>query len=60
MDLPGRLEVLAFNSIQEGIDETAKRYNVLRELLQRKDAGEIILSYYGSINPEDVARNNFV
>ncbi len=55
MDLPGRLEVLAFNSIQEGIDETAKRYNVLRELLQRKDAGEIILSYYGSINPEDVA-----
>ncbi len=50
MDLPGRMEVLAFNTLQQGFNETIKRYNVLRELLGRDDVGPIILEKFQKIN----------
>ena len=45
-DLPGRLEILAFNSIQQGFDFTVKTYNVLQELLAREDIGQVVLNHY--------------
>ncbi|OPX25886.1 MAG: hypothetical protein B1H02_00340 [Candidatus Latescibacteria bacterium 4484_107] len=51
MDLPGRLEVLAFNTMQQGFDVTVKHYNVLSELLDREDAGSVVLAYYLEIDP---------
>lgn len=54
IDLPGRMELLAFNSMQEGFNKTRIRYNVLNELLARKDAGTIALNNYMTLSPNDL------
>lgn len=46
LDLPGRMEMLAFNTMQSGFEVTKKRYNVIPELLNRTDAGPVILTMY--------------
>lgn len=46
LDLPGRMEILAFNTLQEGFDKVRKRFNVLDELLSRKDVATVILSRF--------------
>ncbi len=51
LDLPGRVEILAFNTLQKGFDVTRSRYNVVDELLSRKNAGNIILDYYYLLSP---------
>jgi hypothetical protein len=38
LELPGRLEVLAYNTMQKGFDITANRFNVIPELLNRPHA----------------------
>ncbi len=35
LELPGRLELLAFSTMQRGFDVTIERYNVLPALLAR-------------------------
>ncbi|MFH1007206.1 MAG: hypothetical protein V1800_06865 [Candidatus Latescibacterota bacterium] len=49
MDLPGRLEVLAHSTMQQGFDVTTKHYNVLSELLDREDVGRVVLAYYAEM-----------
>jgi len=58
MDLPGRLDVLAFNTMQRGFDVTIERYNVLPVLLARRDVGPVALERYFQINPSDM-RNDW-
>lgn len=67
IDLPGRLEVLAFSTMQKGFEITKKRYNVLSELLNRKDVGSIVLMRYFKIDPDgfkketkDIEKGRFV
>jgi hypothetical protein len=40
------LDVLAFNSIQYGFETVASRFNGLIELLERPDAGKVLLARY--------------
>lgn len=54
LDLPGRLEVLAYNSMQKGFDITVKRFNVIPELLKRPDVGKVVLEYYLSLDPSGI------
>lgn len=54
IELPGRLEALAYNTMQKGFDITIKRYNVLSELLKRPDVGTLVLDYYLTLNPSDL------
>ncbi len=56
LDLPGRMEILAFNSMQIGFNLVKKRYNVLNELLNRKDAGSVILSKFDKLSPLDLKK----
>ncbi len=54
LDLPGRLEVLAYNNLQKGFDKTVKRFNVLYELLNRKDVGPVVLKEYLKLQPQSI------
>lgn len=51
MSLPGRIDVLAYDTMQKGFDVSVKRYNVLQSLLEREDAGSIILEKYLKTGP---------
>jgi len=54
IDLPSRMEILAFNTMQLGFDEIRRRYNVLNELLIRKDVGAVVIKYYSIMKPTDL------
>lgn len=51
LELPGRLEVLAYNTMQKGFDVTVNRFNVLSELLKREDVGKVVFEYYQHFEP---------
>lgn len=53
LELPGRLELLAYNSMQQGFEVTVLHFNVLPELMKRKDIGsrpDILATLY-SLGP---------
>jgi hypothetical protein len=47
-------DILAYNSIQQGFEAVASRFNGLSELLNRKDAGTELLAIYSKMNPQDI------
>lgn len=51
LDYPLMAEVLAFNSVQEGFDAVAARFNGLRELLDRPDAAAALMARYRAQEP---------
>ncbi len=57
LELPGRLELLAFSTMQNGFEVTVRRYNVLKELLNRNDVGKVVLSKYLRIDPENLKQD---
>jgi hypothetical protein len=54
IDLPGRIEILSYSTLQQGFEMNVKHFNVLDELLHRKDAGKIIIKEYFKSKPIDV------
>jgi hypothetical protein len=54
LELPGRMEILAFNTMQRGFDETRTRFNVLDELLSRADVGTAVLQEYVGLSPSGI------
>lgn len=46
LDYPLLLDALAFNSVQEGFETVASRFDGLTELLARPDAGSVLLRRY--------------
>lgn len=58
IDLPGRIEILAFNTLQDGFNVVRKRFNVLNELLNRNDVGVIVLNEYMMSSPANL-RNDW-
>ena len=54
LDYPLMAEVLAFNSVQEGFDAVAERFNGLRELLERPDVAGALMAHYRAENPAKV------
>ena len=54
LDLPGRLEVLAYNSMQQGFDATLNHFNVLPELMKRENIGVVALKYYNAMDPTNL------
>ncbi len=53
LDLPGKMEILAFSNMQIGFNKTRNRFNVVNELLNRKDAGKIIAKNFATISPSN-------
>lgn len=49
--------IYAFNSVQEGFDVVSLRFNGLPELLQREDAGTILLNKYMTMDPLAMEEN---
>ena len=50
-------DIMAYNSIQQGFEAVASRFNGLSELLNRKDAGTELLAIYSKMNPQDIEEN---
>jgi len=50
-------DIHAYNSIQQGFEAVASRFNGLSELLNRKDAGTELLAIYSKMNPQDIGEN---
>jgi hypothetical protein len=56
LDLPGKMDILAFNSMQEGFNVVKKRFNVVSELLIRQDIGTVVFKRYLLQNPNDLKK----
>ena len=54
LELPGKLDILLCNTDQQGFDCLKERYNVVREMLSRKDIHKVILKNYYKINILDI------
>lgn len=54
IDLPGRIEILSYGTLQQGFDMNVKCFNVLDELLHRSDAGTVIIREYFKSKPNDL------
>ncbi len=50
-------DVLAFNSIQTGMNEFKKNFNGINEFLQRKDAANLLVEKYSKIQPRGYDKN---
>lgn len=50
MNYPAIIYITAFNSIQQGMNHIVHRFNGLQELLRRKDAPNLLLLTYQSMN----------
>jgi len=50
-------DIMAYDSIQQGFEAVASRFNGLSELLNRKDAGTELLAIYSKMNPQDIEEN---
>lgn len=57
MNYPLFIDIIAFNSFQEGFDQIIANFNGLQELLKRDDSGEKLLGMYRKMAPESVIRN---
>ena len=53
IDLPGKMEILLFNSMQAGFNETRRRFNVINKLLSRKDVGKVIIKKFSTFSPSN-------
>lgn len=51
--------IVLYNDIQTGFEKITKHFNGLQELLERKDAGKVLLNKYKQINPEVLGFNRF-
>lgn len=51
LDYPLYEDMFAYNSLQDGFDAVAARFNGLQELLGRKDAGVEIMAVYRDMDP---------
>jgi hypothetical protein len=49
--------MMAYNSIQQGFEVVAARFNGLSELFNRKDAGTELIAIYRTMNPQDIKEN---
>lgn len=50
LDYPLFLDVIAFNTLQEGFDVVSSRFNGLQELLQRQDAASQLIAKYAAVD----------
>ncbi|MCP4220593.1 MAG: hypothetical protein GY765_38555 [bacterium] len=51
LNYPLYLDLIAYNTLQEGIEAVISDFNGLRELLRRKDAAEVLFRHYEKIQP---------
>lgn len=51
LDYPHYGDMIFYNSVQAGFERVAKGFNGLKELLQRSDAGSVLLVRYKGMNP---------
>jgi hypothetical protein len=49
-------QIMAFNNIQNGFDKLATKFNGFRELLNRMDAGTVLLEKYKSMTPSSYSK----
>lgn len=54
LSYPLYLDILAFNSVQEGIDKMFANFNGFQELMIRSDVGKKLLKKYQKINLSDI------
>lgn len=57
LDYPLYEDMFAYNSLQDGFDAVAARFNGLQELLGRKDAGVEIMAVYRDMDPTAILEN---
>jgi len=56
LQYPLYLDVLAFNSFQQGMEKITADFNGLQELLDRPDAGKSLLSLYAQMDPAETSK----
>ncbi len=56
LDYPIFMDIFSFNTLEMGFNSIYRRYNGLRALLERDDAGEALTAFYSHIDPEQVLR----
>ena len=54
LDYPLYGDMMVYDSIQQGFEAVASRFNGLSELLNRKEAGTELLAIYSKMNPQDI------
>ncbi|OGM11807.1 hypothetical protein A2Z22_02490 [Candidatus Woesebacteria bacterium RBG_16_34_12] len=58
LDLPGKYELLAFNTMQRGFDFTLNTFNIVQELLDKPSVSSVILDYYLNIDINTINKKN--